>query len=406
MIEIGGFWAYYSLWFLKDAPERRAIVIEPDPAHLDIGRQNAALNHCMIEFVQGFVGGEGPEISPFATEVSGTIELPRIDVTTLLAKRNIAYLDILHCDAQGAEFDVLLSCAELLAARRIGFIVVSTHIFPGLADPLLHQRCLWLVKELGGEVLAEHDVHESFSADGLIVAYFGAGKIDWKPPAISYNRYSSSFFRNPLYDLSLMRAALATSEQDRAARLEVIQRLDAEVQALRSRLEISEQDRVARLDGINRLKAEVGSLQAQLATSEEDRTARLDVIERLDAETQALRSQLEISEQDRVARLDGINRLKAEVGSLQAQLATSEEDRTAWLDVIERLDAEVQALRSRLEISEQDRAARREVIQCLDANLQLLQAELEARKHPWKTWARSSARTLKRAVLKHSRKQD
>lgn len=42
MIEIGGFWAYYSLWFLKDAPERRAIVIEPDPAHLDIGRQNAA----------------------------------------------------------------------------------------------------------------------------------------------------------------------------------------------------------------------------------------------------------------------------------------------------------------------------------------------------------------------------
>jgi hypothetical protein len=55
-------------------------------------------------------------------------------------------------------------------------------------------------------VLAEHDVHESFSGDGQIVAFFGARPIDWKPVTISYNRYSNSFFRNPLYDLSLERA--------------------------------------------------------------------------------------------------------------------------------------------------------------------------------------------------------
>jgi len=44
MIELGGFWAYYSLWFLKDRANRRAIIVEPEPTHLEIGQTNAALN--------------------------------------------------------------------------------------------------------------------------------------------------------------------------------------------------------------------------------------------------------------------------------------------------------------------------------------------------------------------------
>ena len=223
MLELGGFWAYYSMWFLQNAPERRAIVVEPDPAHLAIGRQNAALNNCEIEFVPGFVGGEGPSLQPFNTETSGTRELRRIDVPRLLAERNIKYLDILHCDVQGAELDVLLSCSEILAHHQIGFIVVSTHIFPGATDPLLHQRCLKLVEQLHGEVLAEHDVHEFFSGDGLIVAYFGRSRIEWKAPSLTNNRYSSSFLRNPLIDLASERLANK-----------------AEVQRLRSELTVSD----------------------------------------------------------------------------------------------------------------------------------------------------------------------
>jgi len=34
MLEIGGFWSYYSLWFLLENPLRRALVIEPDPVNL------------------------------------------------------------------------------------------------------------------------------------------------------------------------------------------------------------------------------------------------------------------------------------------------------------------------------------------------------------------------------------
>lgn len=33
MLELGGFWSYYSLWFLKGFEARRAIVLEPDPSH-------------------------------------------------------------------------------------------------------------------------------------------------------------------------------------------------------------------------------------------------------------------------------------------------------------------------------------------------------------------------------------
>jgi hypothetical protein len=60
-----------------------------------------------------------------------------------------------------------------------------------------------MLRDFGGTILAEHDVHESFSGDGLIAAYFGAEPIEWSEPPISRTRYSTSLFRNPIYDLVL-----------------------------------------------------------------------------------------------------------------------------------------------------------------------------------------------------------
>ena len=59
-----------------------------------------------------------------------------------------------------------------------------------------------MLKDFGGLILAEHDVHESFSGDGLIAVYFGNKTLQWTQPSISRNRYSTSLFRNPLYDLA------------------------------------------------------------------------------------------------------------------------------------------------------------------------------------------------------------
>lgn len=202
MIELGGFWSYYTLWFLQQsAATRRAIVIEPDLHHLAIGRANAHLNDRQIEFVQASVGSETVLECDFQGETSGPIKIPQVTVGQLLNDRGIARLDLLHCDAQGAETDVLRSCMGLLRDGRIRFCFVSTHSHHISGDALTHQRCLALLKEAGGRILAEHDVHESFSGDGLIVAYFGDSPLSWPSLRFSYNRYSTSLFRNPLFDL-------------------------------------------------------------------------------------------------------------------------------------------------------------------------------------------------------------
>jgi hypothetical protein len=83
---------------------------------------------------------------------------------------------------------------------------------------------------------------------------------------------------------------LALIEQDRRARMAVIERLDAA-------LKESEADRQARLEVIEQL-------DAALKESEADRQARLEVIEQLDAA-------LKESEADRQARLEVIEQLHA-----------------------------------------------------------------------------------------------
>ncbi len=216
MIELGGFWSYYSLWFLSHAPAlRKSIVLEPDSNNLQVGRKNAALNERSIEFIQGFVGPRSTGLCTFMTETAGEVMIPQIAVPDLMRDRGISHLDILHCDTQGAEVDVIKSCELLLRDRRVRFVVVSTHAHQITGDPLTHQRCLELLCSFGGQILAEHDVHESFSGDGLIAAYFGAEALAWPHLPLSYNRYSTSLFPNPLYDLSTSLQEIAALKQQR-----------------------------------------------------------------------------------------------------------------------------------------------------------------------------------------------
>jgi FkbM family methyltransferase len=203
MLELGGFWSYYSLWFLSNySDQRRAFVVEPDPNHLSVGRANAALNNRKITFIQASVGREPAPAQKFKTESAGEIQIPQITVPLYLREHAISFLDILHCDTQGAETDIIASCEDLFRSRKVRFGIFSTHSHHISGDPLTHQRCLAMLRAFGGRILAEHDVHESFSGDGLIAAYFGEDHFEWQDPPISRNRYSTSLFRNPLFDLA------------------------------------------------------------------------------------------------------------------------------------------------------------------------------------------------------------
>jgi FkbM family methyltransferase len=203
MLELGGFWSYYSLWFKSEhGSRRRAYVVEPDPNHIAVGRANAALNDSEVTFVQSCVGAEPLRAVSFTTESAGKIRIPQISIASFLQEHRIPKLDILHCDTQGAESAIIGSCKSLLRDHAIRFGVFSTHSHHISGDPLTHQRCLAMLKDFGGTILAEHDVHESFSGDGLVAAYFGEEPIQWNEPPISRNRYSTSLFRSPLYDLA------------------------------------------------------------------------------------------------------------------------------------------------------------------------------------------------------------
>lgn len=202
MIELGGWWAYYSMWFVQSHPRRRAVVVEPDPQHLALGQSNANLNGVKLRFVPGFAGAVPAAALPFTIESGEEIFIPRVTVPQLMNDHGIETLDVLHADTQGAELIVLESCEALLRQGRIRLLVLSTHHWLISGNALTHQLCLDRIIDFGGHVIAEHDVHESFSGDGLIVASFGPGSADFPTISMSHNRYSTSLFRNPLFDLA------------------------------------------------------------------------------------------------------------------------------------------------------------------------------------------------------------
>lgn len=174
IVELGCFWAYYSSWFLTSFPGGTAVACEPDPDHLEVGRKTAAINGVDIRFVAAAGGASDDEVLELPSwNHPGTVHhVPVRSVPTLVADHDLDRIDVLHLDIQGAELAVLESCRGLIGDGRVRFVVVSTHHHTISGDPQTHRRCIDLVRDLGGHVIAEHTVLESFSGDGLLVASF------------------------------------------------------------------------------------------------------------------------------------------------------------------------------------------------------------------------------------------
>lgn len=203
MVEIGAYWSYYTLWFLSQSPStRRGIAVEPDSQNLRVGQINATLNDLQIEYIQAFISENDIPKARFRGENSGALRVDGLSITTIFKRANIQRADIILCDAQGGEIALLQGLGDLVRASRVGVVVLSTHSHHITGDPLTHQRALNLVVALGGKVRIEHDVQESFSGDGLIVADFDNSLDGWESPKISRNRCSHSLYRNPLWDLA------------------------------------------------------------------------------------------------------------------------------------------------------------------------------------------------------------
>ena len=153
MIELGSYWAFYSLWFQAVLPEARSFCVEPDAGNLAFGEQNFRANGRTGDFTRAYVGAQPSTGTP-----------PTITVDSFLREKGLDHVDILHADIQGHELEMLRGAQQTLARGAVDYLFISTH------HNFLHYRCIDELTNLGYVVLAEADLLETCSTDGLIVA--------------------------------------------------------------------------------------------------------------------------------------------------------------------------------------------------------------------------------------------
>ena len=160
MLEFGSYWAFYSMWFYSEVADARCFCVEPDSRNIQMGKDNFALNFGdllpRVAFEQAFAGQADAIASPDK-------EIPTVSVDGFLSKHGILQLAILHADTQGHELDVLLGATNSLAAAAIDYVFLSTHTNE------LHRLCLAELRKHRYRILADVDLLETYSLDGLIV---------------------------------------------------------------------------------------------------------------------------------------------------------------------------------------------------------------------------------------------
>lgn len=205
MIELGAFWSYYSLWFHNQIPNAVNICCEPDPNNRQVGMTNAKLNSAELTFIEGAAGeGVGNFIDfPLESQPGELRRIPILAVDTIFKEQKLKKLDILHMDVQGAELAAIRGAANTIKQGKLRFLLVSTHHYSISGDPQTHFKCLELIRSLGGHIIADHTVLESFSGDGLIAASFSKQDRDIEID-ISINSTSNSLYEPYENDLALL----------------------------------------------------------------------------------------------------------------------------------------------------------------------------------------------------------
>jgi FkbM family methyltransferase len=162
ILELGSFWAFYSLWFKKEKSKSKAYLIEPNPYKIELGQHNFLLNNFEGDFMQGYIGASHIDPSVFVDWDGKKFSVPQVSVDWYLKHKNIDKLHILQADIQDNEAELLSGMKDTLASRGVDFIFLGTH------SPNYPFRKTLV--DAGYVILEEFEVHESFFDDGLILA--------------------------------------------------------------------------------------------------------------------------------------------------------------------------------------------------------------------------------------------
>jgi FkbM family methyltransferase len=232
MLELGSWWSYYSMWFLKEIKGATSYCCEPDPGNLKLGKANAQLNNFKLDkdifFFHAAAGAVNNKTIPFETINSGVVDVKVRTIDSIIQESKIDLLDVLHFDIQGIELEALHGAEKSIVAGKIRFLFISTHHYSISGDPGMHQKCLDFITKHGGHIIAKHTVVESCSGDGLIVASFDKEDTNFQVE-VTPQPVDDSLFRSADEDLALLWPA-------HNALYEYAKKLEAEEQATNARL--------------------------------------------------------------------------------------------------------------------------------------------------------------------------
>lgn len=155
MIEMGAFWSFYSMWFNSKIGNARNFMIEPDEYNIISGIRNFRLNGMTGHFTRALIGKES-KVLPDKAKL--------ICVDDFVKEHNIEYIDLLHSDIQGYEYDMLLGAENTFDSNKIGYVFISTH------SNELHRACLDYLERKKFVNICSADLDQTYSEDGIIVS--------------------------------------------------------------------------------------------------------------------------------------------------------------------------------------------------------------------------------------------
>lgn len=149
-VEAGAFWGRYGrIASLKVGDTGKVVLIEPSPINIDlIQTLISAENLANVTLIQKAVWDtkgtqklnvEGNSAShrltfPNAASVV-TVETDTID--NILSDLNVSKVDLLACDVEGAEVELMKGCAKYLNERRILHFAIGAYHAPGNPEAVM-----------------------------------------------------------------------------------------------------------------------------------------------------------------------------------------------------------------------------------------------------------------------------
>ena len=146
MVELGSYWAYYSIWFALHVSKAKNYCVEKRYRNAMVGLRNAKLNNVKLDITT-------------CRDACG-------DIQQYMLAKGIKKVDILLMDIQGSEEDVILKLQSMIrqSMLEVTYFVISTH------SEKSHAVCRKILSSLNYRIFASLDLKQTFFQDGVLFA--------------------------------------------------------------------------------------------------------------------------------------------------------------------------------------------------------------------------------------------